>query len=322
MIKLLKQILKKTEYYDFVRNLYLICFRKGFFYHYVQKYFVKIRFRRFLGKIEKKIVILFNPGINREVSRFTDFENINAKSLEIKGVTNPFLIKAFRDNKNEIVSYFLDNKIFYEKYKNENLYSLKEKPEDMEIGYYENTVTSKCPYLFDIVNDEIIVKSLSSYFKAPFKLDYVNCWWSFSSIKKKVEKTQNFHRDLDNFNFAKVFLYLSDIDVNAGPHQYVYYSHNKQLEKKISRKVMDENQINKENIFTFTGEAGSAIIADTFGIHRGLEPFNKNRLMMVLSYSLVNTYFSPKKSFLKEQDIKFNNDLGILNRYILKGYLK
>ena len=115
---------------------------------------------------------------------------------------------------------------------------------------------------------------------------------------------------------------MTDIDIDAGPHQYVYYSQNQKLEKKISRKIFIENNFDKRNTFTFTGDAGSAIIADTFGIHRGLEPKRKNRLMMVLCYSLVNTYFSPENPYLEEKNMKFKNKLGDFNKYILKQYLK
>ena len=85
---------------------------------------------------------------------------------------------------------------------------------DLDIGYYSDIITTQCPYLIDIINDDLILATLTNYFQAPFKLDYVTCWWSFNHKFKKIEKTQKFHRDIDNFNFAKVFLYMTDIDFN------------------------------------------------------------------------------------------------------------
>ena len=95
MIKIIKQILKKTRYYDNIRSLYLVFFRKGFLYHYIQKFIVEIRLRKFLGKIEKKIINFLNRKTKKEMEKYINLENINAINLKTKGATEPFVIKSF-----------------------------------------------------------------------------------------------------------------------------------------------------------------------------------------------------------------------------------
>lgn len=313
----IKKKLKKLKFFI------LIFYRKGFFYHYFQSFFVNIQIRKFAANIEKKIINFLNKEISLEIKKnISIYPNKQALSLNKQGVTDPFLIESFLKNKNEIKNYFYNNKIFYEKYNNGSYYSLNEKPYDLDIGYYSYDVTAKCPYLIDIINDDLILTTLTNYFQAPFKLDYVSCWWSFNHKFKKREKTQKFHRDIDNFNFAKVFLYMNDIDLNAGPHQFVKYSHLTKFEKKISKKKLEESEIDTQNIFTFTGKAGDAIIANTFGVHRGMEPTHNDRLIMVMSYSLVNTSYSPQTPLINIDDIRYNKNLNKFNKYVLSSYIK
>lgn len=317
MIVKIKKILKKLKFFI------LIFVRKGFFYHFFQSLFINIQIRKFAANIEKIIVNFFNREISLELKKNTYiYPKEQTLNLKKQGVTKPFVVDSFLKNKNEIINYFYNNKIFYEKYNKGFNYSLNEKPHDLDIGYYSDVTTSQCPFLVDIINDELILATLANYFQAPFKLDYVTCWWSFNHKFKKIEKTQKFHRDIDNFNFAKVFLYMTDIDFNTGPHQYVKYSHLNRFEKKLSKKTLNENEIDTQNIFTFTGKAGDAIIANTFGVHRGMEPILNDRLIMVMSYSLVNTSYSPQVPLINLNNIKYNKSLNKLNKYVLSSYLK
>ena len=39
-------------------------------------------------------------------------------------------------------------------------------------------------------------------------------------------------------------------------------------------------------LIIFTGEQGTIIFEDTFGLHKGLTPKNKSRVMLVLEYGI------------------------------------
>ena len=96
-------------------------------------------------------------------------------------------------------------------------------------------------------------------------------WWSFTNKNQALEKTQYFHRDLDSLNFLK-FFYLTDVDQNSGPHQYIKYSHKNYFGHKINRKTIDEKNLDdlaKKNLFTFVGKSGSIIVRKYLRISQG-----------------------------------------------------
>jgi len=104
---------------------------------------------------------------------------------------------------------------------------------------------------------------------------------------------QEFHFDLDSFNFLKVFIYISDVLDGNGPHQYIAGSH---LPFSLSKRDLDkfppyfrlsQKDIGKifpdGDIVTQYGYAGTVVVEDTSGFHRG-EPLEagKTRDMIVL----------------------------------------
>lgn len=309
--------------YKKLRIIYLFFFKKGFIYHFFQKYFTSLSLRNYMANLEKSYNNFIRKTEHQYFKKYQEINNDNKENLINRGVSNPFQIDEFLNNKTEILNYFKKQKIFYVK-KGKKTYFDYNNNVDFELGYYDENVTLKCPYILDIISNKKILNCLSSYFLSPYKLDYVACWWSFYNSKKKfLENTRFFHRDIDNFNFIKVFLYLNDVDYDSGPHQYLMYSHKTIYEKKISSKIIKNEKIEKEkNIFTFTGKAGDAILANTFGIHRGSNPIVRNRLMLVMSFSLFNSSYCPQKPFLKKNELQTNIDFNNLNNYIFSNYIK
>ncbi len=118
------------------------------------------------------------------------------------------------------------------------------------------------------------------------------------------------HRDSPFTNQFKTILYLSDVDDNNGPFQYVKASHKRSKYKEIkkvlksysynqNRFTNDEVDTLKENIndfdvCTFNGKAGDLILVNTRGLHRGA-PLLKGKRKAVTTYSFRNNI--PKKFF-------------------------
>jgi hypothetical protein len=138
-----------------------------------------------------------------------------------------------------------------------------------------------------------LVKSLA---KEPSLLSIVSeyLWTSRMSIKatgwlsvgrfdltlnQLSSNAQLFHIDLDAFRFLKVFVYLSDVALDDGPHVYVsgsslpYRDHAKVLSKlDSSLRISDSDILNlygQSSLKTHTGDAGTVIIEDTSGFHKG-----------------------------------------------------
>lgn len=319
MNKIIKIVKKKLSKYKYIKIIYKSFVTKGFFYHHIQKYFTNIKIRSFISKIERKIFNFFYNEYSYVAN--TDLAKNNLDLLKKRGITNKFELNDFNDHKDQIISYFNNNKIFYDK-KPEEKFFLKDKDPSIKIGYYDQEITAKCPYIFDIINNDLILSTASLYFNSPFKLDYASVWWSFKNNEDVKEKTQFFHRDLDSFNLLKFFIYLTDVDENSGSNQYVMYSHDNDYNQKVSRKTISEKELDehsKKNIFTFTGKSGSVIAANTFGFHRGKTPTTNDRLMLVLAFSLIGTFYGPSKPFLNLNEIVTNKKN--LNKFINKDHI-
>ena len=317
----IKTFLKKYKYFWVLKKIYDFVTKKNSFYHALQSIITNIKLRENFSKLEKFYFRkVYSSAFENFFKKKINSENVNATKIKLEGISNPLLIESFSNYKNEICDYFHNQKFFSDKDPNTK-YNLDDKA-NLKVGYFSIEDTLNCPHILEIANDENIINILTSYFQCPFKLDYINSWWSFKNPGSINEKTQYFHRDLDNFNFIKMFLYLTDVDINKGAHQYVVGSHNKTYNLKISRSIIDKKDLNFDNleVFDFVGESGSALLADTFGLHRGATPINGDRLMIVFSYSVKNSIHSVDKQNINNsirEKIADNN----FNNYLNKNFL-
>ena len=161
-----------------------------------------------------------------------------------------------------------------------------------------------------------------NYFKNRPYFSNIDMWWSTARGKKPTIKSETtnksahfFHFDLDRPKWLKLFIYLSDVDNESGPHEYVEGSHNvyskpkKILSKGYTR--ISSNEIKKfykkNKIKKILGKKGTMFIADTSSFHRGIPPQKKNRLILVIEYS--NSLFGAKNEIKIKNKFKllFNN---------------
>ena len=91
-------------------------------------------------------------------------------------------------------------------------------------------------------------------------------------------------------------MYLTDVDKDAGPHQYIIGSHKEN--KFFKRERFEDDKVYKsfkrKNIKTIVGKKGTTFLADTFGVHRGFHPKSKKRLVLVYLFSVIPSNRSPK----------------------------
>jgi hypothetical protein len=94
---------------------------------------------------------------------------------------------------------------------------------------------------------------------------------------------QAFHSDRERLSFIKFFVYLSDIDENTGPHVYAGGTHRKRkISQRNDRRYSDEELLNEGLELTpIYGKAGTIIVANTQGLHKGVAPTipNHGRLL-------------------------------------------
>ena len=124
-------------------------------------------------------------------------------------------------------------------------------------------------------------------------------WWSFprpSSVEEKSKAAQIFHRDLDDFKFAKFFIYLTDVEQDDGPHVYVKKSHKPNFkdtlrDKFLIHRVEDKNiskRFKESDVAEIHGKAGTIFFEDTYGYHKGMPPTKKARLLMCIVMATID----------------------------------
>ena len=186
-----------------------------------------------------------------------------------------------------------------------NGHPIVEKPTEVQnVGGYGLKDVIACPHLFEIANDPKIISVIRNYLGAPPTIIVASAFQSFAG-KNQARDAQLFHMDYDDYKFCKLFIYLTDVDEKSGPHVYLDSTHRLQTmaQKRASyskgtknfdewwiiklRKTDEEVQeylgINPTKIL---GKAGSAFLVDTRGIHKGLLPENKDRLICQITYGV------------------------------------
>lgn len=158
------------------------------------------------------------------------------------------------------------------------------------VGHYFNT--SDCPAVRRLVDDPLLAELARSYIGARAKYISTHMWWSYANEVSDADRNsyaQQFHFDLDDYRFMKFFFYLTDVDLDSGPHTYMRGTHHAKQMKDLfpMRRFTDEEvhaQWGKENEVKVTGDAGSGFIVDTFGIHKGTPPRKRDRLVIELEW--------------------------------------
>jgi ectoine hydroxylase-related dioxygenase (phytanoyl-CoA dioxygenase family) len=112
------------------------------------------------------------------------------------------------------------------------------------------------------------------------KLEYVDFWYSVpvQSSAKRIQ-SQRWHRDFDDRHLLKAFLYLVDVDAETGPLEFVAGSARGGTAAAFwpwhpaSPTYPPEEEFDRsvptDAIRTFTAPAGTLILCNTSGFHRG-----------------------------------------------------
>lgn len=124
----------------------------------------------------------------------------------------------------------------------------------------------------------------------PFVLDIVEAYMGYRPNLVEAYVRRNFpspyrtmnhfwHRDLnDKFFLLKSFIFLSDCELDNGPHEYVKGSHKDfKLNGKVYYSDEDVNTSHGEDIVRKKVKAGTILIEDTRGLHRASLPEKGHR---------------------------------------------
>jgi hypothetical protein len=164
-------------------------------------------------------------------------------------------------------------------------------PADVPSANYDLATIVACPGLLELVNSPAVMEIASAYLHCRPTLSSLGVRWSLPNSKDSA-LFQSFHRDIDDWRFLKLFIYLTDVTETTGPHGYVRTSHRSTFGFRERRYEIDEigARFGMDNLRTVTGPAGTTFMADTLGIHRGGIPTGGARLILQAQYSLLPVY--------------------------------
>ena len=132
---------------------------------------------------------------------------------------------------------------------------------------------------------------------------YMNMWSRLSQydlrqtipVAGEPVQSQRWHRDPEEKRILKAFIYLSDVDEEAGPFTYVrkstygnHYGHlfpQRPPEGIYPPEEAVRRAIAKSDIAPMTGRAGTVIFCDTSGLHFGGRAKTKERAMFTAGYN-------------------------------------
>lgn len=172
------------------------------------------------------------------------------------------------------------------------------------------------PDVQDLLADLSLLCLVQEYLGCEPKADVLSMWWhtAFQDHPDSMA-AQYFHFDMDRFKWLKVFIYLTDVGPDNGPHAFVRGSHRTGA---IPRHLLDRGYVRltdeevaanftAEGINTFTAPRGTIIVEDTRGLHKGVHVRDGARLILQLQFSnsLFGTNYPPAKmSTIVSPDLK------------------
>ncbi|YAF95016.1 MAG: hypothetical protein AB3A66_20900 [Nodularia sp. CChRGM 3473] len=152
-----------------------------------------------------------------------------------------------------------------------------------------------CQAIEKIVHDPLLLEIVHKYLKYWPTLITQHLTWSFASNLpeakiKKIYPPTNFHYDIAGYNFMTVYFYITDVDVDSGPHIMIINSHKrKPLWMLLASNCQSDhtvlNHYGTKNQIVIIGKSGFGFIQDPSCIHKVKPPVTSNRLLLQIRYS-------------------------------------
>lgn len=226
-----------------------------------------------------------------------------------------------------------------------NLFRLEERPDNVFLATYEIEDVLRCAPLLRLACDPRIVAAVEGYIGCAPTVSAFAVWHSFPG--QVDAPAEIFHRDRDCFSFVKLFVYLSDVGEDAGPHEFIRFSHSADALQGFFQSVGARVELprlfegNSRNLSTpellkqlgpivvrSTGPAGFGVLEDTYGLHRGTRPGAVPRLIFSVTYTGLPLRYANENDRTYELSRKLSfAEAGMpeptaLQRYLLRFMLR
>jgi len=169
-------------------------------------------------------------------------------------------------------------------------------PSPILVGHYMDKIFD-CPIVDQIEKDPLLIEIASRYLRTTPCLINSRMWWSFRAEHLdegtlKLASQNLLHFDMDDWSSIKFFFYLTNVDVDSGPHVYLRRSHRRKRLRdqftiflgKPDSKTIDF--YGRDNLVTICGPAGFGFVEDPFGFHMGTVTQKDPRLVLEIEYGI------------------------------------
>tara|TARA_B100001059_G_C17804807_1_gene568457 strand:- start:362 stop:1177 length:816 start_codon:yes stop_codon:yes gene_type:complete len=181
-----------------------------------------------------------------------------------------------------------------------------------------------------LVADEFFISIARRYFDSEPIFDLPAMWWS-TAYKKQAssEAAQLYHYDCNGrVKWLKIFIYLTDVDENNGPHYYIQKTHKIGSKPKeiLSRGYVRVSDNEMKNIYPekdfkiVTGKKGTTFVGDTLCWHKGKNLIKGKRLVLELNYTSSLYGLNEGKLTVKKFDKRFK-EFCLKNKIYSKNIL-
>jgi hypothetical protein len=186
---------------------------------------------------------------------------------------------------------YLNDKILSDRDRARDAFTAAQPPKGVRVADYHLRDVIACPHILELANSVPLLGLAARYMDCKPTISALGLRWSFP-VEGDDSALQAFHRDSEDWRYLKVLVYLTDVDLDAGPHVYLHGSHLTQAPMRL--RFYSDNEISSaysaEKLLTAVGSRGFCFAVDTAGIHKGTAPARNPRLMLQIQYSLLPSY--------------------------------
>jgi hypothetical protein len=231
----------------------------------------------------------WRQGSGRELHAHTDAEAAALADLSQAGYAplGNLLSSAQCDE----IRRFLGDKLLTDRDRTRAGFAVAQAPAGVRVADYPLRDVIACPHILALANSPALLGLAAQYMGCKPTISALGLRWSFP-VPGNASDLQAFHRDSEDWRYLKVLVYLTDVDLEAGPHVYLNGSHLTRAPVRLRFYTDDEISATygKELLLTATGSRGFCFAVDTAGIHKGAAPHRLPRLMLQIQYSLLPSY--------------------------------
>lgn len=233
--------------------------------------------------------VRWRQGTGRELYAGTAAEAEALQALQLSGYAP--LGNLLDGAQCDEVRRWLSDKLLSDRDRTRTGFTLAQRPEAVRVADYHLRDVLACPHLLALANSAPLLGLAARYLGCKPTISALGLRWSFP-VAGSDSDLQAFHRDSEDWRYLKVLVYLTDVDVGAGPHVYLHGSHLTRASMRL--RFYTDHEIDSahgaDELLTAIGSCGFCFAVDTAGIHKGTAPSLTPRLMLQIQYSLLPSY--------------------------------